>query len=324
MKLLQSIDLYVEKQRAAGMDFGKGRQSLRSFGRHVGDVSLNRIRPQQVACFLDGPRTSNWTWVKKYNLLRNFFHFCAARDLMLPLQLPAPRRQPPQTFAPYIYSRAEVLLLLSKVKSCQEYKCCRIDAHTLRTFLLFLYGTGALVGEARRLSRRDVDLARRIITIRDSHQRPTRTIPIGPDLLKILSDYCCSHHTSTRRTDRHFFARLNGDALNESSLNQTFKRLCRLADITRHDGIARSPRMHDLRYTFAVHCLNECHKCDADLNLMIPALSAYLGYIQLGTAIRFLRLTPERFRPQLGKLSPNLGERRWKDDSVLMHFLTSL
>jgi integrase/recombinase XerD len=306
------------------MDFGKGRQSLYSFGRHVGDVSLNRIRPQQVECFLDGPRTSNWTWVKKYNLLRNFFQFCAAHDLMLPLQLPDSRRRPPQTFEPYIYSRAQILLLLSKVTSCQENKCCRIDAHTLRTFLLFLYGTGALIGEARRLSRRDIDLARRVVAIRDSHQRATRIIPFGPDLFKILANYCGSHHTSRKTADRPFFGGLNGNALSESTLNQTFKRLCRLAGITSHDGIARSPRMHDLRYTFAVHCLDECLRCDADVNAMIPALSAYLGYVQLGTSIKFLRLTPERFRPQLCKLSPNLGKRRWKDDSELMHFLTSL
>jgi hypothetical protein len=43
---------------------------------------------------------------------------------------------------------------------------CKIDACTLRTLLLFLYGTGALVGEARRLLREDVDFKWRTIVLR--------------------------------------------------------------------------------------------------------------------------------------------------------------
>jgi integrase/recombinase XerD len=41
------------------------------------------------------------------------------------------------------------------------------------------------------------------------------------------------------------------------------------------------------------------------MNRMIPALSAYMGQHNLGAAERYLRLTPERFRSQLNKLSPN-------------------
>ena len=41
------------------------------------------------------------------------------------------------------------------------------------------------------------------------------------------------------------------------------------------------------------------------MNRMIPALSAYMGQHNLGAAERYLRLTPERFRSPLNKLSPN-------------------
>ncbi len=42
----------------------------------------------------------------------------------------------------------------------------------------------------------------------------------------------------------------------------------------RHDGARYQPRLHDLRHTFAVHRLTAWIKRGADLNRMIPALSA--------------------------------------------------
>jgi hypothetical protein len=65
-------------------------------------------------------------------------------------------------------------------------------------------------------------------------------------------------------------------------------------------------------------------KHGADLSRMIPALSAYMGQHDLGLAERYLRLTPERFRRQLDKLSPRRGKTRWRDNTALMEFLDSL
>src|SRR5216683_3161810 len=60
------------------------------------------------------------------------------------------------------------------------------------------------------------------------------------------------------------------------------------------------------------------------LGRMIPALSAYIGQVGLGSTDRYLSLTPERFRPQLDKLSPRRGKKRWRDNPSLMRFLTEL
>jgi hypothetical protein len=67
------------------------------------------------------------------------------------------------------------------------------------------------------------------------------------------------------------------------------------------------------------------HGTDAALiSTAIPALSVYMGYMNLSAAARFLTLTPERFRAQLNKLSPRQGKRHWRDDAALMHFLSTL
>jgi integrase/recombinase XerD len=57
---------------------------------------------------------------------------------------------------------------------------------------------------------------------------------------------------------------------------------------------------------------------------MLPTLSAYLGQVGLGSTERYLSMTPERFREQLVKLSPQRRKRRWRDNPSLMKFLAEL
>jgi hypothetical protein len=57
---------------------------------------------------------------------------------------------------------------------------------------------------------------------------------------------------------------------------------------------------------------------------MLPALSVYMGQVGLTSTERYLSMTPERFRKELNKLSPDKGKRHWRHDTVLMRFLEGL
>jgi integrase len=97
-----------------------------------------------------------------------------------------------------------------------------------------------------------------------------------------------------------------------------------VSGVTRRDGVASRPRLHDLRHTFAVHRIDGWIKHGADLNRMLPALSVYMGRHGLGSSDRYLTLSPERFRAQLNKLSPERGSRKWRRNPALIKFLTEL
>jgi site-specific recombinase XerD len=256
-------------------------------------------------------------------LLKNFFEFWAARGELQALPMPPIRPPCPQTFVPYVYSRAELQLLLRATRLSQKRHACKIGPQTLRTLLLFLYGTGALTGEALRLGSEDVDLERDLATIRGNRFNRVRCIPIGADLHKRLRRYVDS--TSQQKNQRkNFFANTDGSAIKPRILGKSFERLRRVSGIARHDGACYQPRMHDLRHTFAVHRLTAWFKQEADMNRMLPALAAYLGQVGLGSTERYLSMTPERFRRQLTKLSPKRNRRRWRDNGALMKFLSEL
>jgi integrase/recombinase XerD len=321
--LFESIRTYVERKRSFGLGYEQSARNLWSFSKQVGDVALGCVTPRQVSAFLNGPHTSTVTWRAKYNLLKHFFEYWAARGMLQTLPIPLIRPPCLQTFFPHIYSRTEIRLLLRSTRFSQKRHACKIGSQTQRTLLLFLYGTGALTGEALRLGREDVDLSNDLVTIRGKRFNRVRRIPIGPDLHKRLRRYVDSA-SQKKNQGKNFFANRDGTAIKARILGKSFERLRRVSGIARHDGAHYQPRMHDLRHTFAVHRLTAWFKQGADVNRMLPALAAYIGQVGLGSTERYLSMTPERFRKQLVKLSPNRRRRRWRDNAALMKFLSEL
>jgi integrase/recombinase XerD len=171
MEIFVAVETYIDRKRSLGVTFEKAALNLRSFSKRVGDVPLETITPGQILRFLNGPRTSTVTWRVKYKLLKNFFEYWAARGMLPVLPMPVIRPPVPRTFVPYIYSRNEVRMLLGTARESQRPATCSIDSATLRIFLVFLYATGAFVGEALGLLQEDVDLKKGAITIRGSPHR---------------------------------------------------------------------------------------------------------------------------------------------------------
>ena len=58
-------------------------------------------------------------------------------------------------------------------------------------------------------------------------------------------------------------------------------------------GQAPSPRIHDLRHTFAVHRLLAWYQNKQDVNAMLPALATYMGHVCVGSTHVYLHPTAE-------------------------------
>jgi integrase/recombinase XerD len=146
---------------------------------------------------------------------------------------------------------------------------------------------------------------------------------LSADLRDVLRKYLAWRSRKSFEST-HLFVTKDDLPLLNRRINTNFQRLREIAGVLRHDRSTYQPRMHDLRYTFAVHRITSWIRNGADLNRMLPALAAYMGQVGLGSTERYLSLTPERFRKELDKLSPDRGKGRWRNDKVLMEFLTNL
>jgi site-specific recombinase XerD len=292
MTIPQAIEQYIDHQRSLGMKFSSPAVVLRSFARAAGDASPGTLNTEQVHAFLFSGGTSPQTARQKWSTLRGFYRFAVARQIAATSPLPVRMPRASQCLLPYIYTDAEIHTLIQAV-GLQPLS--KLQPHTMQAILFLLYGAGLRIGEAVRLVMADVDLINRVLNIRLSKFYKDRLVPMGDALALALQAYTSTRHYlgHSDADDAPFLVCDKGDPISVQLADQAFRRLCKVAQVRRQDGGRYQPRLHDLRHSFAVHRLIAWYKEDADVNLMLPRLSAYLGHFQLSCTQRYLTMTPE-------------------------------
>jgi integrase/recombinase XerD len=296
MKLSQVVAAYVAHRQGMGMRFHTEARLLRSFCRALRDVSMDEITADQVLVFLTGTGPITRYWERKHSALSGLYRFAVARGHVDHSPLPRTVPRPQQTFVPYIYSHEELRRLFDVVVA-NDHPCCRIDPDTFRTILLLLYGAGLRISEALALTLADVDLDARILCVRESKFYKTRLVPIGDDLLRILSSYTARRRPPHVEPSSPFFVSRSGTAVTRQNAEMAFCRLRVRADVVCEAADARhQPRLHDLRHAFAVHRLVSWYRDGADVQRLLPHLATYLGHVHIAGTQRYLTLTPELLR----------------------------
>jgi site-specific recombinase XerD len=296
MKIGDLVTQYVAFRQALGSRFRDQAYRLQSFCRAVKpETPLIRITREAVTAFLAGDGPVKTEWFQKYQALKGLFCFAISRGHLTEAPLPTILPMRPPRSAPYIYSREEIGRLLDAIPSCQGHDRTIIEPATLRAIVLVSYGAGLRGGEARRLSAKDVDLPRSLLTIRDTKFIKSRLVPIGQQLTSVLAEQarCRAASYSGDDPDRAFFLTTRGKAISKRTLESTFTRLRGHAGIKRSDGASFQPRLHDLRHTFAVHRLTTWYRQGADVQRLLHHLSVYLGHTDLSCTQVYLTMTPE-------------------------------
>jgi site-specific recombinase XerD len=198
--------------------------------------------------------------------------------------------------APYIYSRAELQLLLDAAPACCS-RHVKIDPIVIRTLILLLYGACLRISEALSLTINDVDLSQNILYIQKTKFYKSRLVPLGTDLSKALLRYIEQQNMNYNDgPDEPLFCFQDGNALSLTAARAAFQRLRLLTGIQRNGGNHCQPRLHDLRHTGVVHRVIEWYRNGADLHYLLPQLATYLGHVNLSATQHYLSLTPELLR----------------------------
>lgn len=166
MTTSELIKDYLVARRAHGVKLSNRQRTLYQFARETGDLPLAQVTPEAVDKFLRGSALSA-SWTMKYSVLAGLYRFAMARGYVAKSALPEQRPMLPPPLVPHVYSSDELRRLLDATATL-ESPISPLQALTHRTLLLLLYGTGLRVGEAIRLTLRDVNLPERVLTILDT------------------------------------------------------------------------------------------------------------------------------------------------------------
>jgi integrase len=304
MRFSTAIAKYAAWKRERGVRFARGESALRTLLRSAEDGPLDQITPKHISTYLDRSGMSAYTWWREYQIIRSFFQFWLSRHMLARLPLPRPQAALPPPFRPYIFSRTELVRLLLAIE-----RTPLLDPMTMRTFLLFVYGTGARVYEAINLRVSDINFQNKLVSLRRPDGGQRRMLPIGRILRNTLDLYLQSSAAQRRDADL-VFVTCNGRQIRHNTLRYNFVRICARARIYQEHGHSPTPGMHDLRHTFAVHVLETWVREGKDLRQKLPVLSGYMGHTLLKSTELYLRLVPDRFVKPLLRLQEPPNRRK--------------
>lgn len=210
----------------------------------------------------------------RYGLIRQFTAFLQLeqeQSYVLPERRVTTRET---SRPPYIFTTEEILQLQQacsfspREESVEGLYC---------TLFSLLYTTGIRIGEALALRHADYLAAERLLHIRCGKFRKERYVIISVSMAELLESYI--HRADVSEPDTPMFLNTRGNVLSHNSAYRTFRKALTAAGINKRQSI--SPRLHDLRHTFAVHRLLQWYEQGLDVNARLPHLSTYMGHVDI-------------------------------------------
>jgi integrase/recombinase XerD len=285
------IDTLVAARRAGGFRYHSQQRVLRQFAEHArreGHADGSIIK-EAVEDFLYGRHLKASTIRREEIVLRELAEH--VRQFGWQAWAPAtltgvktPHRPPP-----YVFSHDEIRRLFHVIDTQQLSEMSNralVDPVLFRVF----YATGMRLSEGLNLELRDFDPARATIEVRDGKNHENRIVPITARLATTLQSYIAAAHPRPVPTHKLFYTNDPAKPADKSTIYNRFRHYLADADIPHFPG---GPHIHSLRHGFAVQNLRRWAADGADLVVMLPYLSAYMGHADLRGTQYYLQLTAD-------------------------------
>jgi integrase len=159
-----------------------------------------------------------------------------------------------------------------------------------RLAITLLYTAGLRRGELARLTLSDYDPTAGVLLIRETKFFKSRLVPLSADAVVEIDRYLEQRLRPgfPRSADTPLLLHHHGGLAGYTGdgLGALLRNVIRTAGI--RTGAGRSPRVHDLRFTFAVHALRRWYRAGIDVQARLPALCTYMGHSSLRSTQHYL------------------------------------
>jgi len=285
------LEEYLRLRRLLGHKLADAGRLLPRFVAHLEANDAEFVTVEAAVAWALEPKAPAETtvWGRRMMVVRGFARYLAGIDPRTEVPpaglIPIRRRWRP----PFIYTEADIVALLDQARRAIPQP---LRAATYETLIGLLAATGLRVGEAIRLDCDDIDWTEGVLVVRRSKFGKSRQVPLQPSTAQALQEYArrreelCPHPSS-----ESFFVSLRGTRIIYECVQPTFRRLCAGAGV----GAAgpRTPRIHDLRHTFAVRTLLGWYRDGLDIQARLPWLATYLGHREPRYTYHYLSAAPE-------------------------------
>ena len=297
---------YLALRRSLGFTLDRAGRLLAQFVTYCEAAGAEAVTVDLAVSWATLPDDADPSWhAHRLSVVRGFakhLAFIDERTEVPPADL-LPYRKRRAT--PYLYSQEEVARLMAAAEAFPS----PLRQATLATLVGLLYATGIRVGEAIRLDRDDVDLADRVVVVRNAKFGKSRELPMHESTAAALGGYAKRRDALCPQTrSPAFFVSLAGTRLLYCNVHSAFLRLVGAAGLTPRSTSCR-PRPHDLRHAFAVSTLIGWYEDGGDVQSRLPLLSTYLGHVHPANTYWYLTAAPELLALAAARLEHTTGQR---------------
>lgn len=200
---------------------------------------------------------------------------------------------------PYLYSSAEIAALVHAAGTI----AAPLSAVSMQALVSLIAASGLRLGETLGLDREHVVLRDAALEVSGKND-DIRLVPLHATTVAMLASYAARRdRLCPDPSSPALFLTRTGRRMQPRWVQQTFTKLLALADIQAPPG-RRRPRIHDLRFTFAVNTLINWHRAGADVQAHLPVLSTYLGHSSPESTYYYLQAVPELLGLAAARLEP--------------------
>ena len=310
--LEQSIAAYLAHQRALGRGYDNEARVLSAIRRFTAQSSADDLNTslferwcESLSYLSPNTRRARQLIVRKFCLYRQR----SEPGCFVPNPLYFARRQPYRR--PVIVEPVQVARMLAAADKLHPTPGSPLLPAVMRIAVVLLYTAGLRRGELLRLTLGDVQLPSGVLHIRESKFHKSRWVPLSSDARKELQAYLHKRRTTELDSGQQTPLLCNRSrglrGYTGTGISSGIHTLFESAGI--QDDANRTPRVHDLRHSFAVQALIRWYRDGADVPSQLPKLAMYMGHVSIVSTAYYLSLVPElsrlaseRFEDQFGHL----------------------
>lgn len=299
--LADPIRIFVAYKQALSRKYHTESSALRLLDRYLaehGIASWEQIDVHVIDGFLSSrPRSRPRSYNHLLGVIHHFFEWAILHELTKCNPVTARPRRETSRRIPYLFSLDDAKRLLEVARGLEDQNLAPHRALVYEMIFALLYGLGLRVGEAAKLHVGDVQFDSATLYIRDTKFSKSRLVPFGPRLGERLSKYLDDQFGTGKQPapDAPLFSFTKRGCVHECTISQTFHKLVPQLKLIIPAGVS-SPRLHDLRHSFAVGTLLRWYEEGIDPNQRLIQLSTFLGHTDPTSTSVYLTITEDLLR----------------------------
>ncbi len=287
------IPLYIKYKQSQGYKYEAGIQQLKSLDEYFrvnGCTSVTITEELAIKyCSRKNEKESSNTIYKRQHLIREFALFLQENGYNDIFVYNYEYIKETSTFVPYIFTDEEIKKIFNFINSNDIKDELRMNDdnfnQNFRMIIKILYCCGARKNEILHLKLEDIDFNQKAIFIKESKNYCSRTVPLSETLFQDLK----KHIDSINLTCNDYIFKKSNGRIYDKHFSEKFKLILKKLNIATETG--NSPRLHDLRFTYAVKALEKMQDEGMDIYYTLPILSVYMGHKNVKSTEYYLKYT---------------------------------